>query len=74
MRDDILNLEVMSDWITLEIPAHRAKDLIECTFHRFTHNQRKNFTLSRCIEGTYTVPSHIAQHLDFIGNHIIFQI
>jgi len=48
-----------------------AELLLECTFYKFTHSAKTGKILLRS-STTYTLPVHVAQHVDFVGGVLHF--
>jgi len=67
----IQDLQIENDYIFARMNVSVAENLLQVKYHYYVHKTKKQFGRIIRSEDIYSVPSFVAEHLDFIGgvNH-----
>jgi len=61
-----------SDFLTVTTTVGLAEELLQAEYHSFTHKYRTNFNVMRLGSGSYTLPTAVAEAVDFVGPTVRF--
>ena len=61
-----------ADFLTVTTTVGLAEELLQAEYHSFTHKYRTNFNVMRLGSGSYTLPTAVAEAVDFVGPTVRF--
>jgi tripeptidyl-peptidase-1 len=59
-----------NDWLIADMPAAKAEELLQCEFYSFKHSETGDVIIRS--KTLYSLPEHIADHVDFVGGVLHF--
>ena len=53
------------DWVAADVPISKLETMLSTQYTEYAVDGKEGYTVNRC--GTYSIPSSVAHHIDFVG-------